>query len=190
MSEKTTKISQNLLNHFQELYNDENLCYVENDLKTSAENIATYFEILYSIAMDLETGKLNKVEIKDNEEYSKYNPVYCGVGNDILRTFEFINQMTKEEISKTKQIINAFFQHKDFTNQQYSKIHSNMVDSHRRSLMLDHFSSQKAKSAIEFSSLSSSIIEEESKTMSYREYIVAEFIDSSFVDEYGLPYYP
>ena len=190
------KISQRLLTHFQELHEDANLHACENDLIDSAQGIEELFTSLYSVAMDIQTGKLEKADMEEYNKPSEYTPIYSGVGHARLRTFEFINLLTKPELVEIKSILNDFMKNREETNAAYHiarnaipEQYKQFISFQKSQISQDSQESQRANKEIQFATLSSSIIDEESKTMSYREHILAEFIDNPYTDECGIPYY-
>ena len=63
--------------------------------------------------MDIYKGKLEKADMEEYNKLSEYTPVYSGVGHTRLRTFEFINLLTKPELTEIKNILGDFIKHKE-----------------------------------------------------------------------------
>ncbi len=208
MSEKTTKpkpkvqptapqpnenVTSPMLKHFKEMYIDNNYGFCENELYDSVSQLVNFFEKLHSIDIDIQLKRLKPADMSKYEKPSDYTPVFNGTSHVILGTFEFIHLMSKDELTEIKGIINDFIKHKEEVNSAYHIAKKAIPEQYKQFLLFQKSQAsrnfQQIKKEIQFSSIGSTFIERELSTMSYREHILAEFIDSPCTDEFGIPYY-
>lgn len=188
-------ISSAMLNHFKELYIGKNYSFTEDELCNSVSQLINFFEKANSIDIDIQLKRLKPADMAKYEKPSPYTPVYNGTSHAILKTFEFIHLIPKDELDELNTEITEFLIHKNFINTQYNTIHRNMTDSQRASLIMAHLKqgqelkpSSKPKQPIQFSSISESKLHNEK--VSFIDQIRSEFIDRQCLqDECGVSYY-
>ena len=193
---KDKRDAPNVKDYVRSLFKEHDIPCPEDDLELASNNLVRFFRLLHESKLEME-GKPQKEKPKVIRQTKRpsYFPVYMDAYRLRPKMSEFMNMLTKEQIMQICFEIEDFNKYKESINAKHAEEHQRMNSDPQYKEFLEFKHNKRAKptpkpSEINFSSLSTSKVFEESEKMTLEQKILNKFIDHPEFDEYGLPYYP
>ena len=186
----------NVKDYVRNLFKEHEIPCPEDDIELASNNLVRFFRLLHESKLEMEgKPKQEKPQVIRKTKRPSYFPVYMDSYRLRPKMSEFMSMLTKEQIMQICFEIEDFNKYKESINAKHKEEHQRMKSDSEYKEFLLFKQSKRAKpipapDEIDFTTISTSKIFEETEKMTIEQKVLNEFIDHPEYDEYGLPYYP